>query len=185
MRVCPRPLLPSRSPPLAFTIITLSSVDRPDGDANFGYFRPFSSLVDTTEMNGNCADAVAGYGHNEMYPCVELNYNFGYALTGVGGPTLPVSLDVGRMDEPDVVKTFPSKPADLTGTVTVSGLTAGSSYALYRFDVSNAEIPTEASGYEAAASSSTSFTADDSTYTYVDPVTFKSDATASYRCVAN
>ena len=67
----------------------------------------------------------------------------------------------------------------------MSGLTSGSSYTLYRFDVSNAQIPDEASGYEAASSSSTTFIADDTTYTYVDPVTFKSDGTASYRCIAN
>lgn len=54
----------------------------PDGAANLGYFRPFGSLVDTTAMDGNCADAQPGYGKNEMYPCVEEVHDFGWAITG-------------------------------------------------------------------------------------------------------
>jgi hypothetical protein len=33
------------------------------------YYRPFKTLQDSTNMTGNCKDAGAGYGHNEMYPC--------------------------------------------------------------------------------------------------------------------
>ena len=29
----------------------------PDGEKNLGYFRPFNSLVDTVDMEGNCKDA--------------------------------------------------------------------------------------------------------------------------------
>jgi hypothetical protein len=29
----------------------------PDGSANTGYYRRFDSLIDTTEMNGNCSAA--------------------------------------------------------------------------------------------------------------------------------
>ena len=32
------------------------------------YYRPINSLMDTVAMDGNCAKAVPGYGHNEMYP---------------------------------------------------------------------------------------------------------------------
>ena len=96
---------------------------------------------------------------------------------------LPVSLDVGRTDEPDVVKSHPSPPADLTGTVTVSGLETGGTYTIYRFDYSNAEIPSKAEDYAAAATSEQVFEAPGSTFTYEDPVTFKSDGTVSYRCV--
>ena len=30
------------------------------------YYRPLNSLDDTTDMNGNCRDAVPGFGHNEV-----------------------------------------------------------------------------------------------------------------------
>ena len=34
-------------------------------------FRAFSTLEDSTKMDGNCGKAVAGFGHNEMYPCIN------------------------------------------------------------------------------------------------------------------
>ena len=35
------------------------------------YYRPLSSLPDSLEMEGNCKNAGAGFGKNEMYPCFD------------------------------------------------------------------------------------------------------------------
>jgi len=52
-----------------------------------------------------------------MYPCVELNYSYGYALTGLdnaGG--LPVTLEMSEIKEPNIRVGMPA--ANLTGKVT-------------------------------------------------------------------
>lgn len=64
-------------------ILVHTSGYAPDGTKNLGYFRRFDSLIDTTAMNGNCSAAQTPWKMNEMYPCVELNHSFGYALTGL------------------------------------------------------------------------------------------------------
>lgn len=58
----------------------------PDGKDNLGYFRKFSSLPDTVEMEGNCKDAQPGWGKNEMYPCIYDQKNWGAALKGLADP---------------------------------------------------------------------------------------------------
>jgi hypothetical protein len=55
----------------------------PDGQANTGYYRRFDSLVDTTDMNGNCSAAQPEWRRNEAYPCLEENFSFGYAISGL------------------------------------------------------------------------------------------------------
>jgi hypothetical protein len=55
----------------------------PDGINNTGYYRRFDSLIDTTDMNGNCSAAVPQFRQNEAYPCLEKNHSFGYAITGL------------------------------------------------------------------------------------------------------
>jgi hypothetical protein len=65
----------------------------PDGINNTGYFRRFDSLIDTTDMNGNCSAAVPQWRQNEAYPCLEKNHSFGYAITGlINGEGQPVVL---------------------------------------------------------------------------------------------
>jgi len=58
----------------------------PDGDKNLGYFRKFSSLPDSADMDGNCKDAQPGWGKYEMYPCIYDQKNWGAALIGLVDP---------------------------------------------------------------------------------------------------
>eukprot|EP00666_Eupelagonemidae_sp_cell4sb_P016478 gene16478-3973_t len=65
-----------------------------DQDLN-PYYRRFSSLEDTTAMEGNCKNAQAGFGKNEMYPCINDQVDYGLAVTGVATPgALPLVLDI-------------------------------------------------------------------------------------------
>ena len=43
-------------------VIVHGSDYAPDGADNLGYFRRMDSLVDTTDMNGNCSEAQPGVG---------------------------------------------------------------------------------------------------------------------------
>jgi hypothetical protein len=45
-----------------------------DQDLN-PYYRPFHTLQDTPAMEGNCKIAQAGFGRNEMYPCINVSAN--------------------------------------------------------------------------------------------------------------
>lgn len=142
------------------------------------YYRPINSLEDSLDMNGNCADAVPGFGHNEMYPCFDQDVTYGLAVTGlnVTGPLLPVSLfTTGAQGEPNVREGQPSVP--LTGKVTVSGLKSGSSYVLYRYNGTDT-LPQGPpwTGYEFK----TPFTAKGQTWTYTDPKSFDSDSAIYY-----
>lgn len=46
------------------------------------YYRTMKSLEDSTKMNGNCKFAGAGFGKNEMYPCIDESVTYGLAVTG-------------------------------------------------------------------------------------------------------
>lgn len=122
----------------------------PDGTKNLGYYRRFDSLIDTTDMLGNCAAAQPGYGFNEMYPCLELNHSFGYAITGlINGEGQPVFLQVSDYEEPNIRL---GKPAvNLTGKVTCQETSAGTQYAMYRFNKGNAGVPVSSNDYPSFA----------------------------------
>lgn len=64
--------------------------------------RRFHSLEDSTKMDGNCAVAQAGFGRNEMYPCINDQTDYGIAIMGVKGSVLPVSLAVDNKEEPNI-----------------------------------------------------------------------------------
>jgi len=52
-----------------------------------------------------------------MYPCVEVNYAYGYALTGLHNPGgLPVVLEMSAIEEPNIRTGLPA--VNLTGKVT-------------------------------------------------------------------
>ena len=77
----------------------------PDGDQNKGYFRPFNSMVDTKEMNGNCKNAQAGFMKNEMYPCIYDQESYGVAIKGLVDPLkklMPLYLTTPYLSEPNV-----------------------------------------------------------------------------------
>jgi len=69
------------------------------------------------------------------------------------------------------------KPIEITGTLTASGLKAGSKYDIYRWD--SAE---KAFAYDDSNKIHT-FTASSDTFTFKDPKKFLSDTATYYRCV--
>ena len=139
------------------------------------YYRRLNFLNDTLAMEGNCAAAVPGFGHNEMFPCFPTDVTYGLAVTGlnVSGTTLPVRLSTsGAAGEPNTRSGFP--PVPLTGTVTVSGLTSGSKYVLYRYNGTDA-LPA-GPPFSTGASYVTPFTATGTEWVYADPNPFSSDS---------
>ena len=149
------------------------------------YYRPLLSLPDTMAMEGNCASAGAGFGRNEMYPCIPEDVTYGLAVTGlnVSGVALqPVALlTAGSAGEPDVRTGAPAVP--LSGTVIVSALTAGAKYALYRYN-STTSLPASPP-LAATAQAVTRFTAQGDTWQWADPVSFPSNGATYYLAAAD
>lgn len=106
-------------------------------------------------------------------------YSYGWAVQGfedVRADALQVSLKIEPgLREPDQVKG--EKPIDITGTVTVEGLTVGSTYEIYRFNT-----PEEAFDYK-ESKRITTFKATSDTFVFEDPKTFSSYSTTYYRCL--
>jgi len=146
------------------------------------YYRRMDSLADTLKMDGNCANAVAGWPHDEAFPCIYSEEDYGVAITGVDDPAgraLPVSITVDRWDEPDL----PSgeHPAELQVVVTMTGLTAGQPYILYKYaGVKGLPVGND---YAKGATSKYAFTATKSTEVYTDPNKISSAASTYYMCV--
>jgi len=145
------------------------------------YYRFINTLDDDTDMQGNCKNAVSGFGKNEMYPCFYDQVTYGVAVQGLKKTgNLPVILGVDSQSEPNIRSSWGGDAVALRGTVTVSGLTAGNNYVLYRYG-STATLPTGSSteGYE----HKTPFTADGSTWIFADPNTFMSSSAVYYVAV--
>jgi hypothetical protein len=140
------------------------------------YYRPLQTLNDTLAMDGNCAAAVPGFGHNEMFPCFPTELTYGLAVLGLnvsGGGTLPVSLSTsGAAGEPNTRSGQPAVP--LTGTVRVSGLTAGAKYNLFRYNGTDT-LPF-GPPFSKGAVFTTPFTAAGPEWVYSDPNPFSSDS---------
>ena len=107
---------------------------------------------------------------------------YGLALYGLdvnstaASPLFPVSvLTPGAVGEPNVRLGEPA--VLLTGTITVSGLTAGTAYVLFRYN-GTAALPA-GPPFAKGAQSATPFTAKGATWSVADPVPFWSD-TAVY-----
>jgi hypothetical protein len=155
------------------------------------YYRKMVTLEDTTAMDSNCAGAQAGFGKNEMYPCVDQDVTYGLAIMGLnvsGATLLPVSLDVLGLEgeyEPDVRNGESASALTANVTVGPEGLVDGGVYTLYRFD-STDSLPSDVSDFEASATSATSFTYAESTgptWSYLDPETFPSDSAVYYAAI--
>ena len=67
----------------------------------------------------------------QRYPCINDQTDYGIAIAGLSGAGQPVFLAVDTQEEPDPRQG--QLPSKLTGIVTVSGLTAGRTYTLYRY----------------------------------------------------
>lgn len=137
--------------------------------------RPIASLPCKWAGPGKPADC-GKYRYGISYP-----YGFGWAAKGFtqdpkSDIAAPASLAVNPwMREPDTRSG--QKPDAMKGTLTARDLTAGASYAIYRWD-SVAEAFTYTPGYL-----KTKFTASADTYVYADETTFQSDGTTYYRVI--
>lgn len=118
--------------------------------------------------------------------CVPANVDYGTAVTGIVDTqhvTLPVTASVSGTSEPNVSTGAAASP--MTATVTVSGLQAGSNYALLRYD-DRTVVPTDAAAgafLSSAYTYRTDFTATQATWTLADAHPFSSDGATYYRCV--
>merc|ERR1712176_518236 len=141
------------------------------------YYRRFSTLEDDTRMEGNCKNAGAGFGKNEMYPCLYDQVDYGLAVTGLDTklPTLRVVLDVDRQEEPNV--RMWQRPVELHGTVTVTGLQAGRAYILYRFKGTQA-LPE--SNFDSGYEYKYPFVSQSATWRFEDPNAFESNGATYY-----
>jgi len=138
------------------------------------YYRRFDSLgAGITSHNvSECGEAYLGY------PCVYNIYGFGWAITGVADtrPGLPLSLAVDRDDEPDTRSG--QKPVLMQGTITITGLTPGGKYNVYRWN----SVAT-AFDYSLVQPQHT-FTAQNTSYVFHDTQGILSSSATYYRCLA-
>ena len=122
-----------------------------------------------------------GPTHQQYNFCSGNPYGFGWAVTGFALDTkqsvaAPASLHVQPWKREPYYRSGDA-PQRLRGTLTVSGLSSGARYAIYRWD----------SVRDAFSYSNThrraEFTAASGTYVYVDTQTFMSDGATFYRAV--
>ena len=124
------------------------------------------------------------WGDPEIANCAPYSYcmakyAFGWAVKGLNDvsdvTTMPVSLQINPWkSEPDIRSG--KKGEALQGTLTVTGLTIGTKYDIYRWDVETFATYT-------STFLKTSFTASNETYVYVDDKSFDSSGTAYYKCI--
>jgi len=140
-----------------------------DGDKNQGYFRKFSSMVDTVKMEGNCKNAQdnsGGHKRNEMYPCFNDQQNYGASIQGLADPkkvSLRSNLYVSIIAEPDV--RIEEKPVEMDGWLVVNDLTPGQEYVVYRYN-DHANYPTDSNFHESKFDSKHEFKAEKEMYKF-------------------
>jgi len=142
--------------------------------------RRFSTMAGTWAGPGHRAECGPLF-HRYSY-CIGNPYGFGWAVKGFASDkkqalAMPASLHINPWNsEPDTRKG--DMPIALTGTLSVTSLTAGSKYEIYRWDT----VADAFSDYS-ALNKRTSFTATNSTFVYADDKTFPSDGTTYYRVI--
>ncbi len=112
--------------------------------------------------------------------CIPTNICYGTAITGIAdtsGATLPVQLKLASWSEPDVMAG--AAPATLNATVSVTGLIAGRSYSLYRYN-NHLNVPTT-NYVRSNYTSVVNFVATNPTATF--PVSMISNGVAVFRCL--
>jgi len=145
-----------------------------DADTNT-YYRTMASLPGDYMVLSRCP------GHDYVgYPCINKQRGFGWSIQGFldEASSLPVSLSIDQwQSEPDVRSG--EKPSQLKGTLTVSNLTVGNHYVLFRWDgVADAFDKTKSTVVRR-------FTASKDTEVIEDPRSFQSDGATYYRCQAD
>lgn len=115
--------------------------------------------------------------------CIGFPYGFGWAITGFApednmtANAMPASLAIDPWkQEPDTRSG--QKPEALKGTLTVTGLSVGEQYEIYRWDT----VPAAFSDYSAQYKKTT-FKATTDTFVYADDKSFESDGTTYYRAL--
>jgi len=137
------------------------------------YHIQIEDLVDTgAKKNGlNCTMGSSDF-------CTDINVQVGYALQGRVDPkqrTIKTSLNVND----GATEPVPPFVIDVTATVTVHGpLTKGVQYVIYRYD--GLDFPRDSNFEGSQFTKAHVFEADDTTYTWVDLDTFRSDSITSY-----
>jgi len=112
--------------------------------------------------------------------CIPTNICYGTAITGIAdtsGATLPVQLKLASWSEPDVMAG--AAPATLNATVSVTGLIAGRSYSLYRYN-NHLNVPTT-NYVRSNYTSVVNFVATNPTATF--PASMISKGVAVFRCL--
>ncbi|CAJ1328223.1 unnamed protein product, partial [Effrenium voratum] len=142
-----------------------------DADANT-YYRTMASLPGSYVLFAHCpgSDYVG-------YPCINQQRGFGWAIQGFldDEKALPLALTIDKwQSEPDVRSG--EAPAQLTGTLTLSELTVGKKYVIFRWDGADDAFK------PSAARVVLRFTASSATASFTDKTPFPSDGATYYRC---
>ncbi len=147
-----------------------------------GEHRPY--LFQLTFGEAQKSRAEANLLSSPIYSLSNDASNYGLTIQGVAGDTLPVRVETSVNSElPAMVSQSNTPPtaAPVTLTVTVSGLTPGVTYNLYRYNVME-NVPTEQfNAQEARAVQKWVIVAEKSTYTTME--TIESNEVAVYRAV--
>jgi hypothetical protein len=147
-----------------------------DDNSKTTIYKPFKTLSGDWEGPGKASKCRSGSRY-----CIG-PYAYGWAVQGFldDREAMPASLSIEPwQSEPDVApsKVFPAKPTEIKGTLTVEGLTTGTTYDIYRWN-SAEDAFTYADEYKIS-----SFTATEETFVFEDPKSFSSYSATYYRCV--
>jgi len=154
-------------------------------DDVFAYFDDASKSTHyaiSTEVSGQCPfsgnTCTASCSTGWYGQCVWDQRGYMYAIQDFNDSrdAVPVRLSISPWASEPYTRGGET-PIDITGTLTISELTIGSAYDVYRWD--SAE---EAFVYN-DANKITTFTATEDTYTFEDPKKFLSSSATYYRCV--
>ena len=154
-------------------LLVVSPGTQTDADP-FVYYRRFDSLVAgvSSQNVSQCPQ-----GDYLGYPCIYNVWGFGWAITGVKDTRttgLRISLAMDSSQEPDVIRG--AKPSQMTGTVTVEGLTTGSNYEMWRWD------SVESAFDYTNATKTVPFTPTNATFVWTDPMKITSNTAVYFRC---
>lgn len=137
--------------------------------------RLISTLAGKWAGPGSKAECAVPYRY-----CIGNPYGFGWAITGFAPDArqalaMPASLHIDPWtSEPDTRSG--KRPEALKGTLTVTGLSAGSAYGIYRWDETSEAFADYSDQYKR-----TSFTATNGTFVFADDKPFQSDSATYYR----
>jgi len=157
-----------------------------DGDV-FAYFDDASKsthYADRDQVPGRCdfdgwSSTCTAQCDTDYYgQCVWDQHGYIYAIQDFTDDrtAMPVTLSISPYASEPYTRGGET-PIDITGTLTISSLTAGSTYDIYRWDsAEDAFVYTTANKIE-------TFTATEETHTFKDPNTFLSSSATYYRCV--